>query len=338
MKNERLVSIIIANYNGEKFLHTCLYSVMETNYPNFEVIIADDHSTDTSKEIINEIVAKDRRFQVLINEKNLGAAASRNIALSCAKGEIIIFLDNDTEVTPEWVKELVAAIINNNSGAAQSLLKDFHNREKIQNAGVKLWAATGWGLPVTSEDESSNEIIAISAALAVKKEVLDKIGGFDEKEALVTEDLDLSWRIWLAGYHIIIARQSIVYHWTKSIDMRKNMHHTNEKIYFHLTKNSLISIMKNYEIQNAIRYILESLIISILRALLVLIKRKDSSALSGTTRGIMFVLSNMTYVLAQRKKIQSLKKTTDVELFNTILVQGNMIHIYNKYFTGSKLV
>lgn len=342
--NNQLLSIIIANYNGEQYLPTCLNSVLHSTYSNFELLITDDGSTDKSIEIINGYLNTDQRIKLIRNQDNLGASASRNRAIKIAKGELLLFLDNDTEVAPSAIEKLVNTLQANESlGGAQALLLDFEKRDLVQNAGVKLWAQTGWGLMAGQWQENKGQykqtdIIAISACLAVKKSVMTIVGDFDEKEAVVTEDLDLSWRIWIAGYSIVLVPDALVYHWTKSVDMRSNMHHNLEKIYFHLTKNSLVSILKNYELPNAIYYFFYSLVISGGRAILVLTRRQEASALMGTLRGILWTVFNLNYIIQKRVKVQRTRKISDKELFQRIIIKDSISNIYKKYFNQAGLL
>lgn len=346
MKNKLfLASIIITNYNGQRYLHTCLSSVLKTHYTNLEVIIVDDGSDDGSIEIIKSFAHKDKRIKFIENDKNIGAAASRNRAGRVANGNILVFLDNDTEVEKNWLSEMIKTLLKDKRvGACQAKLIDFEKRDRIQVVGVKIWAATGWGLSIghgekdTGQYDKEIKIVAISAAMAVKKDVFEKVGGFDEDEAVVTEDLDLSWRIWIAGYKIVLSSKSIVYHWTKSVEMRKNMKHSKEKIYFHLTKNSLISIIKNYELPNAIKYILCSIFISLGRAIMVFVKRKDKSCLRGTLKGILFVFSKSLIILKHRTFVQQTRVYGDQTLFDLILVRRSLFYIYKSYFIKTNLL
>lgn len=92
---EELVSIIMPNYNGGKYLKETLESVLAQTYTNWELLFVDDCSTDNSLEIINEYQARDERIKIFKKEKNTGAAQSRNYALREAKGRWIAFLDSD---------------------------------------------------------------------------------------------------------------------------------------------------------------------------------------------------------------------------------------------------
>lgn len=339
------LSIIIANFNGEEYLSTCLDSILNSTYQAFECIICDDGSTDQSIEIITNYQKKDQRIILKRNASNLGAAASRNIAVKQAQGTVLFFLDNDTEILPTTIYEIIQTINSQPSiGACQAMIMDFEQRNLIQNAGMKLWAATGWGLPIDQWQENKgqfnnqlNEIIAISAALAVKKSVFEIINGFDQDEAVVTEDLDLCWRIWIAGYRIVLAPTAIVYHWTKPVTKRKNTRQTTQNISFHLTKNSLISICKNYQTLNAIKYFVQSIIINFGKGILISIKRRELASLIGSIKALVWFIPQLPETLKKRQYVNSYRKTSDQALLASIILDTKISAIYQKYFAQSKL-
>lgn len=341
MTNNILISLIIANYNGEKYLSTCLSSVFKTKFKNFELLIIDDGSIDKSIKTITSFQKKTNRINLIRNSKNLGAAASRNKAIKKAKGEILVFLDNDTGVTENWLGELIKPLLREkNIGATQALLLDFERRDQIQMAGGLLIPHTGWLIPFYQWESyqkikdmiKEREIIGISAALAVKKEVIDTIGGFDEKEAQYTEDLDFCWRIWIAGYSIVLAPKSIVYHWTKSVEQRANMKASYKQIYFHLAKNSFRSIIKNYEFKNVLFYLPTSIVTNFFRAFLVLVRDKSLSALRATLRAIYWTIKNLEDALEERAAIQKARKVKDTYIMKRVFISENIFGIYNKYF------
>jgi glycosyltransferase involved in cell wall biosynthesis len=109
-----LVSVIMPNYNCEKYIDETIQSVLAQTYTNWELLIVDDCSKDNSVEIIKSYQAKDDRIKLLINEKNSGAAASRNWALRDAKGKWIAFLDSDDLWLPEKLEKQIAFMENNN--------------------------------------------------------------------------------------------------------------------------------------------------------------------------------------------------------------------------------
>ena len=101
MKKEELVSIVVPVYNAEKFLKDTIQTVLEQTYPNWELLLVDDCSNDNSVDIIKEYVKDDKRIRLLKNEKNSGAALTRNHGIKEAKGTYLCFLDADDL----WEKE-----------------------------------------------------------------------------------------------------------------------------------------------------------------------------------------------------------------------------------------
>ena len=341
------LSIVIANYNGEKYLKTCLTSLLNSSIKDFEVIIIDNNSTDTSLKIISAFQKKDSRIKQMKNNVNIGVPASRNRAISQCQSEIIILLDNDTEVKKNSLEELIKPLLNNKDvGAAQALFIDFENRDLVQMAGGHLIPQAIWLMGFYERHEykkvlpklASTNIIAISAALAVKKDVMDKIDGYDNLLYNYTDDLDFSWRIWIAGYRVVLSYKAIVYHYTKSVNRRANIGANKFDIYFHLAKNSFRSILKNYEIVNVIKYLPVSIFVNLARAVLVLLRRGDLSALSATIYSIWWNCKNLPDTLQNRAKIQRSRKFSDKKILKEVFVSGSLLDIYNRNYRSSKLL
>jgi len=334
------VTIVIANFNGENFLEDCLDSVFASTFTNYELIIVDDGSTDSSLKIIDKYKLKDKRIDLIKNDKNLGAAASRNKAIKVAHGEIVVFLDNDTVTDKHWIEFILDTFHESkNVGAVQALILDFKNRDSIQMAGGKLIPETAWLVPFNqwqsykkiNKNLKVREIVAISAALAVKREVLEKVGGFDEKEAVTTEDLDFCWRIWLSGYKILLSPKALVYHYTRSVEERSFMRVNYRKIYFHLAKNSFRSILKNYELLNSILYLLTSLLVNFGRGFYMIVSKKSISPLLGSLDGLFWNIINIGDTLSERKKIQRNRKVSDKNLRKLMFVNNGISQMYNIY-------
>ena len=192
------VSIIIINYNGKHHLQPCLESLLKINYNNTEIIIVDNNSTDDS---VN-FVSKNFPDVILIKlNENKGFAEPNNIASKVATGELLLFLNNDTIVTPSFISELVKPIQqNSNVGICQSLL--LKPDESIDSSGDFIDTL---GIVYNSKTRIS-EIREISSArgasMIIKKNIFDQLDGFDEKFYFSFEDVDLSWRCWIAGYKV----------------------------------------------------------------------------------------------------------------------------------------
>jgi len=108
-----LVSIIIPVYNVKPYLIEALDSVLCQSYKNLEIIIIDDGSTDGSEEVCNEYALKDKRIR-LIHQKNKGLSSARNVGLNIMSGEMVCFLDSDDAYHPDYVREMVSALVREN--------------------------------------------------------------------------------------------------------------------------------------------------------------------------------------------------------------------------------
>lgn len=111
---KNLVSIITPNYNCARFIAQTIESVVSQTYSQWEMLIVDDCSTDNSVQIAEQYAAKDKRITVIRNEKNSGAAVSRNKALEIAQGEFIAFLDSDDLWMPDKLEKQIAFMRENN--------------------------------------------------------------------------------------------------------------------------------------------------------------------------------------------------------------------------------
>ena len=112
MSNSKpLVSVLMTAYNREKFIAEAIESVLASTYKNFELIIVDDGSIDTTVAIANSFAVKDNRISIYINEKNLGDYPNRNRAASYAQGDYLMFVDSDDKILPDGVEDCVNTML-----------------------------------------------------------------------------------------------------------------------------------------------------------------------------------------------------------------------------------
>jgi GT2 family glycosyltransferase len=210
-----LVSIIIPNWNGAHFLPACLNSLRAQTHHEHEVIVADNASTDNSRELI----ARDYpEVKVVALDHNTGFTGACNAGLIASRGKIKILLNNDTEVEPNWIEEVIAAFDRHpKAGIVASKMLLFDRRDTFHTAG-DLYRIDG--IPanrgVWQKDENQfQEGLVFSAcggAAAYRAEMLDQIGLLDYDFFFSCEDIDLAWRAQLAGWQAVYAPKAVVYH------------------------------------------------------------------------------------------------------------------------------
>lgn len=337
-----VVTIIIPNYNGIAFLPECFTTVLTSTYTNFEIIIIDDGSTDESIAYINKVIQKDNRVK-LIRQQHRGASASRNLGIKSARGKIVVFLDNDVKVHKDWLGELVSPILEPGSVVSATCSKTllYQKPNTISTAGLLLIPHTGWGIALGSGDRDGDprwehpmEVVAISAALAVRKDVVLKIGGFDELLAVHTEDLDFCWRIWLSGHKILYTPSSKVYHWSKSQEEReKIMNASKSYVYFHINKNTIRTLIKNYSVGYLLYYLPIALIIIFGRGIVFCFTRSTSVALVAAVRAVLWNSLNLKDTLIARRHIQERRAVSDSYLYKKIMTHLPLLTIYRRHYS-----
>lgn len=211
-----LVSVIIPNWNGARFLPTCLAALRAQTYPHLETILVDNGSQDESLALTRRDFPEVR---IVALPDNRGLTGAINVGLERAQGEIIVPLNNDTEVAPAWAEALVAALSRYpEAGIAASKMLLFDERNRLHSAGDGF-GADGvplnrgvWQLDEGQFDDDTFIFGGCAGAAAYRRAMLADIGPFDEDLFMYCEDVDLNWRAQLAGYRCVFAPEAVVYH------------------------------------------------------------------------------------------------------------------------------
>ncbi|MBI5304061.1 MAG: glycosyltransferase family 2 protein [Chloroflexi bacterium] len=211
-----MFSVVIPNWNGLRFLPTCLNALRDQTYRDFETIVVDDASTDGSRALIKNDYPEVR---VIALEKNRGFAHAVNAGIRAARGDIVVLLNNDTEADPNWLAEIACALdANPRAGIVACKLKLFDQRNHIHSAGdfYRVDGVPGnrgvWQKDEGQYDDARGVFGACGGAAAYRQTMLAEIGLFDEELVANLEDVDLNWRARWAGYAIAYAPRAIVYH------------------------------------------------------------------------------------------------------------------------------
>ena len=323
------VSIIIVNYNGKELLQKCLDSLLKVNYDNFEIILVDNNSTDGTVEFIT----KNYPSLIIIKlDSNKGFAEPNNVAAKISKGKYLLFLNNDTVVTPNFISEMVKVMETDKKIAVcQSLLLKpdgsvDSSGDFIDHLGVVYNSKT-------KIDEIREVSSAKGASMLVRSDIFEKLDGFDQKFFITFEDVDLCWRSWILGYRVLIIPTSIVYH-EGGITIKK----IKSEIAFHGFKNQLAMKITNFEPILAVRNMMFFFGIYGIRELKIWLDYtiSGSTKLSSTeyedniapkpsfkviAKSIFWILSNYGYLLKKQRTINKNRVYS-----TTILKKMNVIH------------
>jgi len=210
-----LVSIIILNYNAGDLLLNCVDSVFKSTYPNFEVLVVDNISTDNSHIVCKK---KFEKIHLIENKENLGYCEGNNVGIRNANGEFVVILNPDTIVEPNWLNHLMSAYNEFGEGLYQPKFFSLNEKHVLQSTGNMLHIF-GFGFAKDKgkiDDEKMESVEKINYAsgtcLFTSKIVLDKIGLLDPFLFLYHDDLDLGWRAAHIGINSFYVPKSIIYH------------------------------------------------------------------------------------------------------------------------------
>lgn len=253
------IVIVILNYNGKKYLEQFLPSVLTYSNPQrgenltftAEVIVADNASTDDSIAFLKQKYPDLKRIQL---DKNYGFAEGYNQALAKVEADIFVLLNSDVEVTEGWLVPIVTLMQNDRTIAAcQPKIRAFYQKTHFEHAGASGGFMDSLGYPFCrgrifndleadngQYDDTQEVFWATGAALFVKADLYQKIGGLDGDYFAHMEEIDLCWRLRKAGYRVMVCPKSTVYHVGGGTLNTENPF----KTYLNF-RNNLVTILKN---------------------------------------------------------------------------------------------
>lgn len=303
-------SIIIPNWNGLHHLKVCLQALCKQQFEQFEVILVDNNSTDGSQKFVKENYPE---FQVIELKENQGFTGACNAGYAAAQGEIILLLNNDTEVEPEWLSAIVDAFQRYpEAGIIASKILLFDQRDHFHTAGdfYRINGIPGnrgvWQKDIGQYDQEEFIFGACGGAAAYRRSLIDDIGFLDENFYFSCEDVDISWRAQLAGWKVLYVPTAVVYHKLKASGGNKTAS-------YYDGRNFLYLIWKNYP-----NSLLKKHGLAILRGQLSLtlaaLRSWRGPASRAHIRGQLAGLIGIFRCLPDRRKIQANRRLSDESL------------------------
>jgi len=312
------VSILIITWNGRHHLEMCLSSVKNLIYPNIEIIVVDNGSTDDSIEFLRKNYPE---VKIVHNKTNLGFAGGNNAGIKVVTGEFLLLLNNDTKVTRTFVTEMIKVIeVDEEIGAVQAKTLSMDDPRKLDSIGAFL---TGTGFlyhygylqkDMKKFDRRINLYTAKGACMMIRKSVIDKIGLFDNDFFAYFEETDFCHRLWLAGYSIKYVPEAVIYHKIGGTSNKMN----NSFIQFHSFKNRICSYLKNLGTKELIIILPVHLILCETAALGFILKGRPDLFVS-INKAITWNVMNLPSTMKKRYVIQrKLRKKSDGEIMPII--------------------
>ena len=334
MSNLSKVSIIIPHHNNFPILDECLKSLEQSTYENLEIIIVDNNSSDDSVLQISE------NYKHVIIQKsttNLGYAGGCNLGAQIATGHYLLFLNNDTIHDSNFISGLVDTLNNNKKIACvQPKIKNFNNKDYFDYAGASGGFIDYLVFPycrgrvfstIEKDQKQYNEKIRVfwtsGTAFMTRKDVFEKLGGFDQNLFAHMEEIDYSWKCYLAGYECFVNPDVTIYH-----HGGKTLGYESPYKTYLNHRNSMILLLTNYNLSLSLLYFPLRFLLEIISSINELFRFKIFHFLAHY--GALLSLLNIFYLFERRKRIKKIRVVKDSALskLNIILKQSVVKQYY----------
>jgi GT2 family glycosyltransferase len=342
-QNLPLVSILVLNYNGLRFLPDCFDSLLASHYPNYEICLVDNNSTDSSVEYTqkNYPVVK-----ILQTHKNAGYSRAYNLAMAAAGGKYFVLLNNDVIVDPGWLIPLVQAAEKDPAiGALQPKILSMIDRKCFEYAGASGGYIDKYGYPflrgrifytIEPDEQQYNTTADVfwtsGAAMFVRAEALKSCGNLDEDFVHHMEEIDWCWRMHLCGYKLQAIPEAVIYHYAGATIKEGSY----KKLYWN-HRNNIFMLVKNLETLNLVKTIFGRIFldgINMLYSLLFLFDFKHAWAIAAA---YAWLLTHACLLSRKRRQVQSLRSRRDEEIQHLIYPRSIIMDYFirgNKTFAG----
>jgi N-acetylglucosaminyl-diphospho-decaprenol L-rhamnosyltransferase len=244
------LSVVILNYNGAYWLRRCLDSLRgQTLFEQVEVILADNASSDNSEEIGKPIVESWPNGRFIQHGQNLGYCEGNNRAAAAARGQYLLFLNNDTWLEPRCLEQLLAEVERTEAAAATPLILNYDD-DSFQSAGAFGFDVFGLASTRAPVGATREVFMPEGCAYLIRRDLFDTLGRFDPEFFMFADEYDLSWRVWLSGHRAVAVPSSRLHHrgaaqvnpagGGTAVEFR-----TSDTKRFYSNRNSLLVLLKN---------------------------------------------------------------------------------------------
>ena len=310
-----LVSVILVNWNGKKYLDACLESLRVVKYSPYEIIVVDNASTDGSAAWVKATYAHVRLVE---NKENKGFAGGHDAGLAVAKGKYILILNVDTIVEPSFLTPLINRLERDPGIAVVQPKVVLGTNPRLIDSVGSFFLPNGLLYHYGREKEEKlpeynvpmDIFSAKGVCMALRREVIDRVGLFDPDFFAYFEETDFCMRVWLAGWHVVYEPTSRIMHAGGAASSRQ----PSSFIVYHSSKNVICTHLKNLSVVYALRAVFSVLLLYGVWIIISLMTGKLSTAYA-VLRAVWWNVLNFGQTLHKRKEVQRVMRTRPDEAF-----------------------
>ena len=326
--NNPLLSIVVLNCNGANWLPKCFETILaQTIIGQIETIMVDNNSSDNSVVVAREWFAKFPCAAIVRNTDNLGFCEGNNSGARAARGRWLLFLNNDTWMEPDCMEKLIAGTEQAGAAASTPLVLNYPDNS-FQDFG--FYGFDLFGLPSGSTEATHTREIFIAGGCSylIRTDVFNQVGMFDSEYFIYSDDTDLSWRVWIAGYKVAGIYEARLHHrgaagvnpsgGIETVEFR-----TTDRKRFLTNRNSILTLIKDG------RFILLLPIIPLIGLLFIeslagaVILRRLSFARASFWSVLADCWRLRGHVLQERKKVAAFRKRSDFWMLRFFKLRPN---------------
>lgn len=297
-----VVTVVVVNYNGGEYLRGCLASLKRQTFTDFEVIVVDNASSDTSLTLANE---RPERCMILKQDRNLGFAEGNNVGARAGRGRWLALLNPDAVAEPGWLAAMVNAATQRPSHRMIACLQiSLHDGTRLDGAGDCYLAygfawRGGFGHPISRAPKAGECFAPCGAAAFYPRDLFLESGGFEERYFCYHEDVDLAFRFRLMGERCQFVPGAVVHHAGSAIAGRSS-----DFAVFHGMRNGVWTYFRNMPGG----LLLLTLPVWLLGSLALILRGAVRGVFMPTIRGYAAALKGLGPMLVVRRQLRKRRR------------------------------
>lgn len=311
-----LISVVVLNYNGAKWLERCLSSLREqTIFKRIEVILADNKSTEGSDVLAEKLMQGWTNGRFVQNGANLGFCEGNNRAAAGASGKYLFFLNNDTWLETDCLEILLRETEKHQADAATPLVMNYDD-DSFQSLGAAGFDIFGFATARLPHADVRDVLMPEGCSYLIRRELFDRLGRFDPDFFMFADELDLSWRVWVSGGKAVAVPQSRLHHRGAANVNPKGggtvvEFRTSETKRFYANRNALLVLLKNAQNVLFAVALLQVIYLAVEAVVAFAMVRRWSFVRRAFIGAIADCWRMRHHVLAERRSVRQFRRRSD---------------------------
>jgi GT2 family glycosyltransferase len=327
-KSIPLVSVVVLNYNGARWLERCLGSLREqTLFPQIEVIVADNLSNDGSDHLAAQLLNGWSNGVFIQHGQNLGYCAGNNRAAEAARGQYLFFLNNDTWLEPDCLETLLAETRRLGASVAAPLVLNYDD-DSFQSLGAFGFDLFGLVSTRASSAQPREVLMPEGCAYFIERKLFEQLGGFDPEFFMFAEECDLSWRVWISGHKAVAIPAARLHHrgaaqvnpqgGGKVVESR-----TSDTKRFYANRNNLLVLLKNAQHVLLVSALFQVGLLALEAAISLLLVRRWGFVQRAYCDALHDCWRLRKHILAARQRIATVRRRSDFWMLRFLRLRFN---------------